>query len=61
MTILFLAAAGCQTTPQEEGVGDTRLCPPGRAMICTKKYGKEEACSCEREETFEEIMRPERR
>ena len=61
MTILFLAAAGCQSTPQTESVGDTRLCPPGRALICTKKYGKEENCSCEREETFEEIMRPMRR
>ena len=61
MTILCLAATGCQSTPQSESVGDTRLCPPGRALICTRKFGKDEACSCEREETFEEIFKPDRR
>lgn len=56
-----MTAVGCQSTPPEERVGDTRLCPPGRALICTRIHGAEERCSCEREETFEEIFRPDRR
>jgi hypothetical protein len=57
-------SAGCATTPEGEEEEDKIVhdaCPPGRAMVCTRRMGREEQCSCQLEEGFDEMMRPMRR
>jgi hypothetical protein len=53
--------AGCVTTPNSGGEARRDACPPGRTLICTQRLGREDKCSCEREEEFKEILEPMKR
>lgn len=53
--------AGCVTTPNSGGEVRHDACPPGRTLICTQRLGREDKCSCEREEEFKEILEPMKR
>lgn len=63
LAILLALSGGCATTPEEEEEGKVvqDACPPGRALVCTRRMGHEEQCSCQLEEGFDEMMRPMRR
>ena len=63
LAILLALSAGCATAPEEEEEGNVArdTCPPGQALVCTRRMGREEQCSCQLEEGFDEMMRPMRR
>jgi hypothetical protein len=54
-------SSGCAMTPESGNEAQHDACPPGRALICTRWLGREQQCSCELEEGFEEIFEPMRR
>jgi hypothetical protein len=54
-------SAGCVMTPSSDGKTQREACPPGRTLICTQRLGREDKCSCELEEEFEEIFEPMKR
>lgn len=53
--------AGCALAPEDGSDVRHDACPPARTLICTQRMGREERCSCELEEGFEEIFRPMKR
>jgi hypothetical protein len=58
---LLVMSSGCAMTPESGNEAQHDACPPGRALICTRWLGREQQCSCELEEGFEEIFEPMRR
>jgi hypothetical protein len=54
-------STGCVMTPSGGGEARRDACPPGRTLICTQRLGREDKCSCEHEEEFEEILEPMKR
>jgi hypothetical protein len=53
--------AGCATSPNNGHDVPQEACPPGRTLICTQRLGRQETCSCELEEGFEDIFEPMKR
>jgi hypothetical protein len=58
LAILAALPAGCALTPEDGSQVRRDACPPARTLICTQRMGREEQCSCELEEGFEEIFEP---
>ena len=54
LSISLFLLGGCASTGDTEATAE-KQCPPGRALICTQRMGKDEYCVCEREEKFKDI------
>lgn len=61
LALLAALPAGCTLTPEDGSQVQVDACPPGRTLVCTQRLGREEHCSCESEDGFEEIFEPMRR
>ena len=58
LAILLALPAGCASTPEDGSEAQHAACPPGQTLICTQRMGREEQCSCELVDGFEEIFEP---